>query len=398
MKTVPTEIDFVQGNINMKYKRMIQSGWVLVLTTFLVGLLVTPVSAFHHQAKHRLDATTTSTSATIYLPTATLAPVFQGRIDQEVPGAVNDAITSIVGSLPVADRGWAREMATTLLQPRVNLLRLVPQQGGLATTLLLTLYPGDPQPITASMLIKFSVQSSTSILVSAQPMAGNPALVSGPVSTFQTPIGQLNSVTVTPNCGDSTLSVNLQVPISFGQGEATPQVQRRANTSTTSLNSMQQPLTSQRQWATPDNASSAYVEIPSTSLASMGSSIGSLPISNNMTAENIQIAVQDSDIVITSDIVLGSSFKIGVATTTVQPTAANGDIAVHVLSTQLTVFGFFTFPYDTYNQQIEQTLNQKLATALSGKFTVTDAAIGPNSHVPCAAGDSLVLTGTTSLV
>ncbi len=130
----------------------------------------------------------------------------------------------------------------------------------------------------------------------------------------------------------------------------------------------------------------------------MGSSIGSLPISNNMTAENIQIAVQDSDIVITSDIVLGSSFKIGVATTTVQPTAANGDIAVHVVSTQLTVFGFFTFPYDTYNQQIEQTLNQKLATALTGKFTVTDAAIGPNSHVPCAAGDSLVLTGTTSLV
>ncbi len=382
----------------MQQKRLVHIGWVLLLTALLSGLLVTPVSAFHHQTRQPEDATTTSASATIYLSTATLAPVFQGRIDQEVPGAVNDAITGIVGSLPTADRGWAREMATTLLQPTATLVRLAPQQGGLATTLLLTLYPGDPQPITASMLIKFSVQSPTTIQVSAQPMAGSPALVSGPVSTFQTPIGQLNSVTATPNCGDSALSVNLQLPISLGQGEATPQVQQKAMTGTTSLNSMQQPLTSQRQWAMPDKASSSYVEIPATSLASMGSSIGSLPISNNMTAENIQIAVQDSDIVITSDIVLGSSFRIGVATTTVQPRAANGNIAVHVLSTQLTVFGIFTFPYDTYNQQIEQTLNQRLATALTGQFTVTNAAIGPNSHVPCTASDSLVLTGTTSLV
>src|SRR3989440_6805016 len=120
----------------MKRKRLIHSGWVLLLTVLLSGLLVTPVSAFHHEAKHRLDATTTSTSATIYLSTATLAPVFQGRIDQEVPGAVNDAITGIVGSLPTADRGWAREMATTLLQPTATLVRLAPQQRGLATTLL----------------------------------------------------------------------------------------------------------------------------------------------------------------------------------------------------------------------------------------------------------------------
>src|SRR5438128_11308479 len=97
------------------------------------------------------------------------------------------------------------------------------------------------------MLIKFSVHGSTTIQVSAQPMAGSPALVSGPISTFQTPLGQLNSVTATPNCGDSALSVNLQVPILSGQGEATPQVQQRATTHTTSLNSMQQPLTSQRQ-------------------------------------------------------------------------------------------------------------------------------------------------------
>jgi hypothetical protein len=379
----------------MKYKRRIQSGWVLVLTTLLLGLLVTPVSAFHRQATPHLAGT--STNAIIYLPTATLAPAFQGRIDQEVPGAVNSAITGIVDSLPVADRGWATVMATMLLQPKATLTHLAPQQGGLATSLLLSLYPGDPQPITASMLIKFSVQDPTSIAVSAQPLAGSPPLVSGQVATFHVPIGQVSSITSTPACGDSALSVNLQVPISLSQAEATPQVQQGVIASTMSLNSMSQPLTSQKQRATPDSITS-YVEIPASSLASMGNSIGSLPISSNMTAENIQIAVQGSDIVITSDIMLDSSFRIGVATTTIQPAASNGNIVVHVLSTQLTVFGIFTFPYDSYNQQIEQTLNQKLTTALTGQFTVTDAAIGPNSHIPCAASDSLVLTGTTSLV
>ncbi|HEY6409462.1 MAG TPA: hypothetical protein VIY29_18540, partial [Ktedonobacteraceae bacterium] len=57
----------------------------------------------------------------------------------------------------------------------------------------------------------------------------------------------------------------------------------------------------------------------------------------------------------------------------------------------------FKFQYDTYNQQIEQTLNAKLNGALAGKFTVTRAAIGPNAQLPCAAGDSLVLTGSASL-
>ncbi len=379
----------------MKYKHMLQSGWVLALTALLSGLLVTPASAFHRHVTHHLAGT--STNAIIYLPTATLAPVFQSRIDQQVPGAVNDAITSIVGSLPVADRGWARVMATTLFQPKATLTHLAPQQGGLATSLVLSLYPGDPQPITASMLIKFSVQDPTTIVVSAQPFAGSPPLVSGQVATFHVPFGQVSSITATPNCGDSGLSVNLQIPISLSQGEATPQIQHSAITSITSLNSMRQSSTSQILPTTPDSITS-YVEIPASSLASMGNSIGSLPVSSNMTAENIQIAVQGSNIVITSDIMLNSSFRIGVATTTLQPRASNGNIAVHILSTQLTVFGIFTFPYDTYDQQIEQTLNQKLATALTGQFTVTDAAIGPNSHIPCAASDSLVLTGATSLV
>src|SRR5207245_4617366 len=116
-------------------------GWVLVLTALLSVLLVTPVSAFHRQVTHHLAGT--STNPIISLPTSTLAPAFQGRIDHQVPGAVNDAITGIVGSLPVADRGWARVMATMLLQPTATLTHLAPQQDGLATSLSLSLYPGD---------------------------------------------------------------------------------------------------------------------------------------------------------------------------------------------------------------------------------------------------------------
>jgi hypothetical protein len=376
----------------MKQKHFLKIERVLPLTVLVLGLLVSgfliyPVKASHQQATRHLD--TASMSATVYLATATLALVFQDRIDQEVPGAVNNAIANMVGSLPAADRGWAREMATTLISPSATLTRLAPQAGGLAAGIRLSLYPGDPQPINANMLIKFSVLNSTTVQVNAQPMPGSPALVNGPIATFQIPLGQLSSISATPSCGDAALAMNLQLPVMLSQGEAAPQVQQSAIFDTVSLSSRQQ--------AIPDRTSS-YVEIPASSLAAMGSSIGSLPISNNLTAQNIQITVQDSTLVITSDIMLDSSFRIGVATTTVQPTAANGALAVHVLKTDLTVFDIFTFPYDTYDQQIEQTLNAKLSTALTGKFTVTNAAIGPNPHIPCAASDSLILTGTTGLL
>ena len=116
-----------------------------------------------------------------------------------------------------------------------------------------------------------------------------------------------------------------------------------------------------------------------------------------MTAKNIQLAVQGSDLVITSDVYDSFWGKIGTATTTVAPTASGGNLAVNVLSTTITVLNIFTFPYDSYNQQIQQTLNAKLNGALTGKFYVSQAAIGANPHVPCAASNSLVLTGSASL-
>ena len=80
------------------------------------------------------------------------------------------------------------------------------------------------------------------------------------------------------------------------------------------------------------------------------------------------------------------------------PGATSGNLVVHVTHTQLQIFGgLISFPLNNYNQQVEQLVNAKLNGMLSGKFTIARAAIGPDTHVSCAARDSLVLSGTTTL-
>ncbi len=379
----------------MKRRTYFYSGWVLLLTTLVLALAVTPVSA---NTRHtRFQQLTTPLNATIYLGSGTLSPIFQGRVNQQVPNVVSAAIAAIVSKLPANDQSWASTMATTVIQPTALLTSLVPQQGGLAASLRISLYPGDPHPIDASLLIKFSILDSSTVQVSAYPLPGSPSLVNGPITTLHIPVGQLNSINATPGCGDSALAVNLQVPIALG-GQTTGQTQvLQASQTTNTLGMVQQPTQPHMLTAVTD-AVNSYVEIPATSLASLGNSIGSLPISNNLSAQNIQVSVRGGNIVVNSDIMLDSAFRLGTAVTTVQPTAMSGNLAVKVLNTSLTVFQIFTFPYNTYNTHIEQLLNTKLGTALSGKFSISNAAIGSNSHVPCTASDSLVLTGTTSLV
>jgi len=367
-------------------RRYLCSSWVLLLTTLVLALAVTPVSAATRHT--RFQQLTTPLNATIYLGTGTLSPIFQGRVNQQVPSAVSAAIAAIVNKLPANDQSWASTMATTVIQPTALLTSLTPQQGGLVASLRISLYPGDPQPINASLLIKFSILDSSTMQVSAYPLPGSPSLVNGPITTLHIPVGQLNSIHATPGCGDSALAVNLQVPVALGG---------QASQTTNMLGMIQQPTQPHMLTAATD-AVNSYVEIPATSLASLGNGIGSLPISNNLSAQNIQVSVQGGNIVVNSDIMLGGSFQLGTAVTTVQPTAIGGNLAVNVLNTSLTVFQIFTFPNNTYNARIGQMLNAKLGTALSGKFSISNAAIGTNSHVPCTASDSLVLTGTTSLV
>jgi len=120
-----------------------------------------------------------------------------------------------------------------------------------------------------------------------------------------------------------------------------------------------------------------------------------MPVGNSFTAKNVRIVVQDSNIHILSDI-YWSGFNIGTADTAVAPGAAGGNLVLKVLSTNLRIFNLFTFPLNSYNQQIQQTLNSKLGNAFAGKFFVAQAGIGPNGLLPCAAGNSLVLSGSIS--
>lgn len=378
----------------MRNTRFIQASWSLLLAILLVGLMVTPVSAAStapRRPAHRQD--TASLGATIYLSTSTLRSLFQSKLNQEAPSAINSAISGMVSKLPPQDQGWAYAMATTLIQPSASLLSLAPQHAGLATTIRLSLYPGDPHPITSSMLIGFSVANASTVQVSAHPLNGSPALVNGPLTTFQIPVGQLNGINTTPLCGDSALAVHVHFPVTIGPLPTPPPPQGlsasvQSHTSRVSYSAVKR--------LSPDGVA-AYVEIPSSSLAAMGPAIGSWQINSSLTAENIRIGTQGGNLVIGADIYLGTSFRLATTLTTIAPSASGGNLVVHVLDTAVTIFDIFTFPYDTYNQQIESILNSVLSGALGNKLYVTSAKVGANSHVPCAAGDSLMLTGTASI-
>jgi hypothetical protein len=355
-----------------------------ILPALLLALLATPFSGVTRAATHANSAESTPINAIVYFPLSSLQPLFQQQINQHVPAAFNSSISAMVNKLPAEDRGWATQMASALLQPSATLTSLQTQQGGLAATMRISLYEGDPKPINTSLLVTMTMLDAATVQISAQPLPGNPSVVSGPLTTLQIPFGQLNSINTTPTCGESALGVHLQVPMALAQAPA--QGQQIA------LRSQHISLPGADQTALP-----AYLEIPASSLATLGSSIGTLSLGNNMNARNIQIAVQGGQLVATSDITLGSSLVLGKATSYIQPMASRGKLTVHVLKTTMTVFSLFTFPDNTYNQQIEQSLNTKLGNALDGKFYVNNAAIGSNTHIPCAAADSLILTGTTSL-
>ncbi len=371
----------------MKHIRILRVGWILALSVLVLGItFMTPALASNSTAQYGSrtvkQAYGASLNAIVYLTTSSLAATFQNRIDQQIPGSVNSAIASAVSSLPANDQAWATEMATTLIQPSATLESLYPRQGGLGMSLRLSLYPGDPQAINSSMLIKFSVLNSSTAQVSAIPLNGSPSLVNGPLTTFHMPLGALNSIYSTPGCGSSALALNLQFPVALGQTAS--QVQP----STANI------LTTASTRRVVGNINS-FIVIPASSLSSVGSSIGTMPVSKSITARNIRIVVQGGNIHILSDI-YWSGLNIGTADTAASPGAAGGNLVLYVLSTNLNIFNLFSFPLNSYNQQIQQTLNAKLGNAFNGKFYVAQAGIGPTGLMPCAAGNSLVLAGKIS--
>jgi hypothetical protein len=371
----------------MKYARILRVGWILALAALVLRItFMTPALASKGVSEHTTQtpeqASSSSLNAIVYLTTSSLATIFQNRIDQQIPGAVNAAISNTVSKLPAQDRGWATKMATTLIQPSATLMNLYPQQGGLAMKLRLSLYPGDPQAITSSMLIKFSVLNSSLAQVNATPLNGGPSLVNGPLTTFNVPLGSLNSIYSTPGCGSSGLALNMQFPVALGQTSSQAQFLASNISTTTTKNLVAGNINS-------------FIEVPATSLSSLGNSIGAMPVGNSFTAKNVRIVIQGSSIHILSDI-YWSGLNIGTADTAVAPGAAGGKLLLQVLSTNLSIFNLLTFPLNSYNKQIQQTLNAKLGNAFNGKFYVAQAGIGSNGLLPCAAGNSLVLTGNIS--
>jgi len=373
----------------MRYLHILRVGWILVLALLVLGVtIMTPAlasnSATQHTTQTSAQSDSSSLNAIVYLTTNSLAYTFQSRIDQQIPDAVNTAISNAVSTLPAQDRDWATEMATTLIQPSATLLNLYPQQGGLAMRLRLSLYPGDPQAITSSLLMRFSVLNSSTVQVSATPINGGPSLVNGPLATFHIPLGSLNSIYSTPGCGSSALALNLQFPVALGQTSFVAQPISSNISTTFSKNLVAGNINS-------------FIEVPATSLFSLGNSIGTMRVGNSFTAKNVRIIVQGGAIHILSDI-YWSGFNIGTADTTVAPGAAGGNLVLYVLNTNLSIFNLFTFPLNSYNQQIQQTLNSKLGSAFAGKFYVAQAGIGPDGLLPCAAGNSLVLAGNISVL
>ena len=368
----------------MKRLHIMRVGWIPALAVFILGVpFMTPaLAAGHTMQQTPRQANSSTLNAIVYLTTGSLASTFQNRIDQQIPGAVNAAISNAVSTLPAKDKGWALEMATTLIQPSAVLESLYPQNGGLAMRLRLSLYPGDPQAINSSMLIKFSVLNSSTAQVSAIPMNGGPSLVNGPLTTFHMPLGSLNSIYSTPGCGSSGLAFNLQFPVAIGQASSQAQGHTSNLSTTVSKNLLAGNINS-------------FIEVPAASLSSLGGSIGTMPVSSSFTAKNVRIIVEGSNIHILSDI-YWSGINIGTADTTVTPGAAGGNLVLNVLSTYLNIFNLFSFPLNSYNQQIQKTLNAKVGNAFSGKFYVAQAGIGSKGLLPCAAGDSLVLAGNIS--
>jgi hypothetical protein len=342
----------------------------------LVGRSASPLTAHSNLA--------TSVNANIYLSGDTLKQLFQEQMDSQVPRTVGEIISSTVGQLPSQDQGWAMEMANALLQPSAELLSLKPEANGLLATLKISLYTGDPKPITASILVSFRVMNSTTVQITAK----GSGLVSGPLLNFQIPIGSLKAVTAISDCGSADLKVNLQFPLSLSPPATgqTSDVGQGSHALTT-------PLVARQAGAATD----ASIEIPAASLAQVGSGLGSIKVTGSFTAQNISMSVESGSLVFNADIYwLG--LHIANAVSVMTPGVATGNLIVNVQSTHLEILdNLISIPVDQYDQQIEQLIDAKLNGALTNKFTIAQATIGPDAALPCAAASSLVLSGSIAL-
>lgn len=414
----------------MRIQRHVRAGGMLLALLALCVVFSVPaqVLALTARLMPRSAKATTSVNAHIYLTNQALRPLFQKDLDAQLPQVLGNAIASTVSTLPQQDQGWAKQMASVLLQPSATLLSVTPQSNGLLTTFKVSLYSGDPHPMTTSLLLGFSVRDTSTLQVTAlPPVKGAHSLLSGSLTTIHIPIGSLQSIVTTPGCGDAALNIGLALPVVSGQpakasavnsdlATSGQPVRTGASDTVFALSSQQENPSANPAFSgvvgkqakfsaastvltqtAPTAGVQASIELPASSLARLGSGMGTLTIGSNLTANNLRLGVQGHNQTITADI-FWFGFGIGTAVSTLTPGASNGKLAMHVQSTNLQMLNnLVSFPVNNYNQQIEQRINASFNDALAGKFTVAQATIGGNAHLPCVASNSLVLTGTVTL-
>ena len=140
---------------SMLCKEYLRQRWLNILLMILIILFVTFANVSAEIPKSPASAITLD--GTVYLPTATLKPILQSHVDQQLQSKKLDFF----------------------IHPSVT--ELTPQNDGLAVTLSQSLFPpGGPPPVELKMLLQFSVLNPSTIQVSAQPTQGPLALFKGP--------------------------------------------------------------------------------------------------------------------------------------------------------------------------------------------------------------------------
>jgi hypothetical protein len=377
----------------MKRRRTIQLGCglcLLLLFFLLIAVGVTMLTAPQSLPNNR--AQTTTLNATVYLTQDTLLQPLQAGIDQKLPQIASSEMGSLASIFGI----------TSASEPTAKVTSLTPQTNGLNANLSISLYPG-ASPINTSLLVTFKVLNSSTLQVNGQTYPNSLVTYNGQLTTIPIPalLGKLTSIQTTSSCGKAVVAVNLQIPVNLGQASTQNAITAdKATTSptvtTATTNSdKRNTLLSFNEKQINNAQSNVYAEIPESSLAALSAGIGTLDLNSELEATNIRPSLQNGKLVISTDIyttaIQDRVIKVGTTITTIEPQVENGKLQMHVVNTNLHVL-FFNFPINNYNQQIEQTLNNKISSALGSNLNLNGVSIGPNSQIPCAASNSLLLS------
>src|SRR5260370_18941204 len=105
------------------------------------------------------------------------------------------------------------------------------------------------------------------------------------------------------------------------------------------MNTSNGPLTANSNARTRAASANSFIEIPAASLASLSNSFGSMPVGSGLTAQNIRVSIQGSNVDLKADI-LWNGLYIGTADSTIAPSPPGGKLVVHVLTPNLSLFAF----------------------------------------------------------